>query len=172
MQHPSRASRKHVSNVSNVSAALLVAVIAAASAAAGCTKGADAARRQSEEATAEAEERAQEATLTSATFEAKEEAKKANDDALRAKGEMIAAFRLEQSDYRGRIARALDALDKEIAHPRASQAGRPGAKHGSPEAYRARRDLLKTDLDLLERSTEPDWATTRSKLDRDLAGSK
>lgn len=171
MQHPPRASRKHVSNVGAV---VIVAVIAAASAAAGCTKGADAARRQSDEATAEAEERAQEATLTGATIEVKDEAKQSNDDALRAKGEMIAAFRLEQADYRGRIARALDALDKDLATaPRqAAHPTRAGAKRGSAEALRTRRDLLKTDLELLERSTEPDWATTRSKLDRDLARSK
>ncbi len=162
MQHPSRSS-------------IVVAVVVTALGALGSAAGvgcrspsrADAARRQSDEATAEAEEKAQEATLTSATIEVKDEARQSADDALRAKGELIAAFRLEQSDYRGRIQRALDGLDKEISGVRLASARRGGLRD-----LQARRDLLKSDLDLVERNTEPDWATTRIKLDRDLRGTK
>ena len=32
----------------------------------------------------------------------------------------------------------------------------------------SRRDFLKADLDAVNRSTEPDWATLRTKADRDL----
>ena len=163
MRRPSRPS---------IVVALAVSALGALGSAAGMgcrsPSRADAARRQSDEATAEAEEKAQEATLTSATMEVKDEARQSADDALRAKGEMIAAFRLEQSDYRGRIQRALDGLDKEIGRVRLASARRGGALRD----LQARRDLLKSDLDLVERSTEPDWATARIKLDRDLRGTK
>lgn len=160
MQHPSRSS---------IALALAITALGALGSV-GCRNPsrADAARRLSDEATAEAEEKAQEATLTSATMEVKDEARQSADDALRAKGELIAAFRLEQSDYRGRIQRALDGLDKEIARIRLASARRGAALRD----LQARRDLLKSDLDLVERSTEPDWATTRIKLDRDLKGTK
>ncbi len=134
----------------------------------GCHRSSDAARRQSEQATAEAEEKAQEASLTSAALEAKDEAREAGEEAQRANGEMIAAFRLEQSDYRGRLQRALDLLDGEMVRVR-----RPGDLGGAQVPRRAsdlqaRRLMLKADLVAVDRSTEQDWATLRAKVERDL----
>lgn len=113
----------------------------------GCQGRSAAVRREADRATAEAESRAQEATITSAAIvPAPEE----GDDAT------TAAFRLEQYDYRGRLSVALDQLDKAVLHSRASR------------DLRARRALLKADLEAVERSTETDWATLRTKLERDL----
>jgi hypothetical protein len=146
---------------------LALAVLGAAGA--GCHRTpSDAARRQSEQATAEAEEKAQEASLTSATLEAKDEAREAGDEAQRARGEMIAAFQLEQSDYRSRLQQALDLLDGEMARTHRNGDGRSGRASD----LRARRALLKADLVSVDRSTEQDWATLRTKVERDLASGK
>jgi hypothetical protein len=135
------------------------ALAALATATAGCHRTSDAERRQSEQATAEAEEKAaeekaQEASLTSATLDA-------------ARDEMNAAFRMEQSDYRGRLQHALDLLDGEVV--RARRAGEPRARKND---LRARRSLLKDDLVAVDRSTEQDWATLRTKVERDLETGK
>jgi hypothetical protein len=121
----------------------------AAALAGGCHDDREAERRESARATATAEQMASEGTLTSATVE--KPASSAETE--RARGEIVAAFQLEQADYRGRLRRALDALDKEAGR------GRPGD----------RRALLKADLDAVDRATEQDWATLRTKVDRDLA---
>lgn len=145
------------------SAPSLIPLFAAAAlgllAAAGCQKDSAAARRASAEATAEAEEKAQEVSLTSATMEPEADAQNASGEAMRANDELIAAFRLEQSDYRSRLQRTLDQLDAEVRHPRGARRARD---------LRARRDLLKADLEAVERSTEQDWATLRTKVERDL----
>jgi hypothetical protein len=133
---------------------------------AGCHKDSDVKRRASDEATAEAEQKAQEASLTSATVEAADAAQQADEEALRARGEMIAAFRLEQSDYRGRLQHALDQLDKALVRSRASRGDVRVTE------LRARRDLLKADLDAVARATEPDWATLRTKVERDLESAR
>jgi hypothetical protein len=147
------------------SAPSLVALVAAAAlgllAATGCQKESAAARRASDRATAQAEEKAQEASLTSATLEA--DAQASTDEALRARDELIAAFLLEQSDYRSRLQRALDQLDAEIRHARPARRG-----EGRVRDLRARRNLLKADLQAVDRSTEQDWATLRTKVERDL----
>jgi hypothetical protein len=134
---------------------------------AGCHADSDEKKRASDEATAAAEQMAQEASLTSATVEARDVAQTSADDALRARGEMIAAFRLEQSDYRSRLQHSLDQLDKAILRSR--QAPRGDAR---VTELRARRDLLKSDLDAVGRATEPDWATLRTKVEHDLESAR
>ena len=143
---------------------LLALTLAALGLATGCHERSDAARRQAAQATAEAEEKAQEASLTSAMVETKDEAREAGDDAQRARGEMVAAFHLEQADYRARLQHTLDLLDHAVARPR-----RGGAQPESRAAeLRSRRDLLKADLVAVDRSTEQDWATLRTRVERDL----
>jgi hypothetical protein len=121
----------------------------------GCHGRSASARHESDRATAEAEAKAQEVTLTSAELEspaadARSSARTTGDD------EMNAAFRLEQSDYRSRLQVALDQLDRAVLRTRPSR------------DLRTHRALLKADLDAVERSTEQDWATLRTKLERDL----
>ncbi len=130
----------------------------------GCHGSSETARAKAEQATAKAEEQAQEASLTSATLDAKDQQREAGEEAQRARGEMIAAFRLEQSDYRGRLQQALDLLDGELVH-----AHRTGEAHNGASDLRARRALLKADLVAVDRSTEQDWATLRTKVEHDLA---
>jgi hypothetical protein len=138
-----------------------MALVVAAALACGCREDREAGRRESAEATATAEQMASEGTLTGATVEQPE----SPAEAERARGEIIAAFRLEQADYRLRLQRALDALDKEVAHARQAVADRETRL----KELRARRSRLKADLDAVDRCTEQDWATLRTKVDRDLA---
>ena len=142
--------------------ALGLAVLAPAMA--GCHGRSDVARARAEQATAMAEEQAQEASLTSASLDAKDQQREAGEEAQRARGEMIAAFRLEQSDYRGRLQQALDLLDGEVV--RAHRAGE--SRHARTGDLHARRALLKADLVAVDRSTEQDWATLRTKVEHDL----
>lgn len=143
---------------------------------AGCDRRSDAERRASERATANAEEIAQETTITSAAFDAdggsaeeRSQGAAAGDaDAQRARGEMVAAFRLEQSDYRARLEGALNQLDKAVARAKPN-----GARHGTAgeartRELRERRARLKADLEAVDRSTEQDWATLRTRIERDL----
>jgi hypothetical protein len=124
---------------------------------AGCRGRSAAAHQESERATAEAEARAGEATTTSAELSV-------DDAATSVRGpvdsEMAAAFRLEQSDYRNRLQIALDQLDTAV---RRSARG-DSRRHDLSE----QRALLKSDLVAVDRSTEQDWATLRTKLERDL----
>jgi hypothetical protein len=121
----------------------------------GCRGRSATARRDDDLATSEAEAKAkaQEVTITGAELAPR--ASEATAQAARDE-EMTAAFRLEQSDYRGRLQMALDQLDRAILHSRSGD-------------LRARRRLLKADLEAIDRCTEHDWATLRPKLERDLA---
>lgn len=144
---------------------MLATVVVALGLATGC-RGSDAARRQAAQATAEAEEKAQEASLTSASFETKDDVREAGEEAQRARGEMVAAFLLEQADYRARLQHTLDLLDHDVARPHRVAGG--AQRESRIGALRARRDLLKGDLVAVDRSTEQDWATLRTKVERDL----
>ena len=141
------------------------ALLATATLVFGCRNAREAERREADKATASAEENARESTLTCATLEPSAPDARANDEAaLRARNEVIAAFRLEQADFRNRLQHALEALDTEIL--RARRASRRNEARLAD--LRARRDLLKSDLEAVNRSIEPDWATLRTKVDRDL----
>lgn len=140
----------------------------------GCGKSADMKRREaalSAQATAAAEEIASEATLTSASSAVVDSSPRATEGGeaeVRAKGETVAAFRLEQSDFRVRLRDALDSLDRDLAHARRTTPPATRQNDTNLRDLRAKRALLKTDLDAVERTTEPDWATLRTKLERDL----
>jgi hypothetical protein len=149
-----------------ISLLAVFALAALGAATTGCHRStSDTERQKAVQATAEAEEKAQEGSLTSAAIEPPaDEAREAGDEATRARGEVIAAFHLEQADYRGRLQRALDRLDGEVT--RARRAGdQRSARSGD---LGARRALLKTDLVSVDRSTEQDWATLRTRVERDL----
>jgi hypothetical protein len=148
-------------------AARKATLLAAATVVGACRDHREMARREAAEATAAAEQIASEGTLTSATVEAP--ASRADADVERARGEIIAAFRLEEADYRTRLQRALDALDEDVKDiARAHQGGE--YRDGRLAELRVRRALLKEDLEAVDRATEQDWATLRTKVDRDLGG--
>ena len=132
---------------------LLVATIAL-SLASGCRENAEAERRESARANATAEAIAQKTSVTSISSATCDEVDE---------GKIVAAFQLEQGDYRARLRTALDALDKDVARARP-----PGRHDDAVKALRDHRLLLKVDLDAVDRSTELDWATLRAKVDRDL----
>jgi hypothetical protein len=136
------------STVTSLRTALVVLVVALASAACRTSAADQSAARR---ATAEAEEKASETTLTSAAIEPREEALADVDGALRE----------QQLDYRRRLQSALDALD----------AGRADAKKRGPahaKVLDARREVLKRDLDALDRTTAQEWAALKARIDRDL----
>ena len=130
---------------------VIVGALAVAVAGAGCHGRSASVRRASDQATAEAEAKAQETTITSAELDQTAAGARTTGD-----DEMNAAFRLERSDYRERLQVALDQLDRAVLRTRPSR------------DLRTRRAVLKSDLDAIERSTEQDWATLRTKLERDL----
>jgi hypothetical protein len=137
--------------------AVLLCALGVVAAQLDCRGRAAEARREADRATVEAEERAQQTTITSAVTERSgPEGARRNE----ARAELNAAFDLERSDYRGRLEVALDQLD------RAVQASRVARRSSE---LRARRRLLKSDLEAVDRSTEQDWAPLRTRLERDLA---
>jgi hypothetical protein len=147
------------SRASRVAATFALAVLAP-----HCRPGTtEAERRASEAATAAAEDIARESTLTSATLAVGSEGE-ADDGALESRAQAT-AFVLEQSDYRSRLQQALDRLDGAIA---AERRGSPRADSMRGRELRARRALLKDDLDAVRRATTQDWATLRRKVERDL----
>ena len=133
-------------------------VLAVAVSVVGCHGRSASVRREGDLATAEAEAKAHEVTLTSAELDSsgRPTGLPPSGASSAADNEMNAAFRLEQSDYRARLLVRLDQLDRAVLR------ARPGSD------LRARRALLKSDLDAVNRSTEQDWATLRTKLERDL----
>jgi hypothetical protein len=137
--------------------------VAAALLAHGCSKTSEHERREAERATSEAEQRASETSLTSATLEGADDAREAEDAALRERADMMAAVRREQLAYRATIREALDALDADLS----AEEGRDvGGRHGDPRV--ARREALKEDLLALDASTGQDWATLKARIDRHL----
>lgn len=133
---------------------LLVATIAL-SLASGCRENREAERRESARANATAEAIAQKTSVTSISSATVDEVDE---------GKIVAAFQLDQDGYRARLQTALDALDKEVS----ARARQPGRHDDAVKALRDHRLLLKVDLDAVDRSTELDWATLRTKVDRDL----
>lgn len=132
----------------------------------GCRSRREAERQDGDQATAEAEEQAREVTLTGATLDAKDDARAADESARRATDEVVGAFRLEQADYRKRLQRAIGSIESREM----SADGTDKKASDTTRELRIRRDLLKSDLEALDRSTEPDWATLRNKIERDLHG--
>ena len=139
-------------------AVILMGVLCVAGLGVDCHRRSAGARRESDRATAAAEAMAQQATITSAEVDA---------SATSGGDETSAAFRLEQSDYRRRLQVALDQLDRAVLRSGRSRAdAAPSGRH--VHELRSRRALLRSDLEAVDRSTEQDWATLRTKLERDL----
>jgi hypothetical protein len=125
---------------------LLLAMLAAVTA---CRKGAESQRHEAERATEKAEETAREVTLTSGTLDnddaAREEAREAEDKALRAQGE---------------IRKELDEIDGALSSTRDAKRREPIVR---------RREALAADLGALDRSTQQDWPMLKTRIDRDLS---
>jgi hypothetical protein len=142
-------------------------------------------------------QQASSATITSGTLDksdAEERAIAAEDEALREQAEALASLRREQLDYRGRVQHAIDELDQQLAGVRqkiegavpgddaktAKEAkegdGAKGAAAKAPakldtqaKALLSRREILKKDMEAIDRSTAEDWPTVKARLDEDLA---
>jgi len=138
---------------------MVVSVMATALVSGACRKSAAEERREADQATMEAEQKASETSLTSA------EVGEAQDRALREQAEAITTARNEQLEYRGKLQAALDELDVK----------RREAKKRGPSYVKgvdARREVLKHHLDALDRTTDTEWAALKAKIDRDLKGDR
>lgn len=149
---------------------VLVSVAVAALSAGACRRSSEEQRREAEKATEEAEEKASQTSITSAELSrgdlgagagADEEARVAHERALREHAEAIVVAREEQLEYRAKLQAALDRLDM-----KRRDAKKRGQVH--LEAIDANRELLKHDLDALDRVTDTEWASMKAKIDRDL----
>lgn len=142
----------------------LVSVFVVASLASACRPNAEQKQSAAARATAEAEERASQTTITSGVVDDAADASiTGDDDAIRAKAEAIAAFRSEEAEYRGKLQAEIDRLDHRIGESK-----KKGRSAPVPRDLETRREILLKDLASIDRSTEQDWATLRPKLDRDL----
>lgn len=149
-------------------AILTVSVVATALSGAACRKSSEEQQREAQKATEEAEQKASQVSQTTITSgelgaseDLTEEAREARERALREQAEAITTARNEQLEYRGDLQSALDRLDKK----------RREAKKRGPsyvKAIDARREVLKHDLDALDRTTDGEWASLKAKIDRDL----
>lgn len=136
--------------------AVLLLAVPLVVAGAGCKRTSAHDQRLGDEATEEAETRAQEGTAISTTTITSADL----DGGAGAKDLSGTSFRAEQDDYRVRLRDALDL-----------QESRARARTQDPNSVArraARRDLLTRDIELLERSTEATWATARATIERDL----
>jgi hypothetical protein len=105
---------------------------------------------EEQRATMEAEQRASQISTTSA------------DVASRSQTDTVVVTRREQLQYRGKLAGALDDLDAKRDDARK----RGGAVRVA--AIDGRRELLRNDLDALDRTTDAEWGGLKVKIERDL----
>lgn len=122
----------------------IVTLVLAASALGGC-------RKSSEEQRAEA-------------LRAQERAQQAIDRADEERREMLAAIAHERSAYIDKLDKEVRAIDKRVVSL--------SDEEGDAERNRlvARRELLRSDIDLVQSSTETNWDEVKTKVERDLSG--
>lgn len=150
---------------------MVVSVVLTALSSAACRKSSEKQLREAQAATEEAEQKASKTTVTSGELpgsgavddDAAKEARAARERALRERAEAITTARNEQLEYRGKLQAALDQLDA-----KRREAKTRGHGHVHVNALDARRELLKHDLDSLDRTTDTEWASLKAKIDRDL----
>lgn len=147
---------------------LTLSVVATALSGTACRKSSEEQQREAQKATEEAEQKASQVSQTTITSgeiagddDSSEEVRVARERALREQAEAITTARNEQLEYRTNLQSALDRLDKKRL-----EAKKRGASH--VKAIDARREVLKQDLDALDRTTDPQWASLKAKIDRDL----
>lgn len=147
---------------------LIAGVVVTALSGGACRKSSEEQQREARKATAEAEQQASQVSQTTITSgelspddDATEEARVARERALREQAEAITTARNEQLESRGNLQSALDHLDK-----KRREAKKRGASY--VKAIDARREVLKQDLDALDRTTDTEWASLKAKIDRDL----
>jgi hypothetical protein len=147
---------------------VVVSVVVTALSASACRKSSEEQQREAQKATEEAEQQASQASQTTITSgelagddDATEGARVARERALREQAEAITTARNEQLEYRGKLQSALDRLDKKRV-----EAKKRGPSH--VKAIDARREVLKHDLDAIDRTADTEWASLKAKVDRDL----
>lgn len=95
---------------------------------------------------------------------AEERAEQAIGKADEERRELLAAIARERSSTIDRLDKEVRAIDKQVvALP---------DEEGSAERDRlvGRRELLRSDMDLVQSSTEANWAEVKAKVERDLSG--
>ncbi len=94
---------------------------------------------------------------------AEERAQQAIAKADEERRELLAAIARERSTTIEKLDREIRAIDKEVvALPEEGDAER--------DRLVARRELLRSDIDLVQSSTEANWAEVKAKVERDLSG--
>lgn len=94
---------------------------------------------------------------------AEERAQQAIAKADEERRELLAAIARERSATIEKLDREVRAIDKEVvALPEEGDAER--------DRLVARRELLRSDMDLVQSSTEANWAEVKAKVERDLSG--
>jgi hypothetical protein len=144
--------------------ATLAVVLASLVVAAGCRR-----RDADERANQQAEHIAQETTITSGELD---RGRDETDESLRKRADDLVAFRRDQIDFQDRLKKDIDAIDGQVATLRAAIEAR-GPSDSRDDTVRmrtllARRELLKGDLEAIERSTEADWPAVKTRIGHDL----
>jgi hypothetical protein len=131
-----------------VAFALTLGVLGAASSA--CNKSVENQRAEAEKAGAKAKEKARSAQ--EATHEAAEE-----------HNELLAAIARERKEYIVKLDEEVRAIERRIL------ALDPIVDTYERDRLTQRRELLRADLDAIQKSTNETWAAVKAKIDRDLA---
>lgn len=141
---PRHLSRRLLASAGMTSRAWIVTLVLAAAAMGGCKKSAE-------------KERAE-------ALRAQERAQKAIDQADEERRELLAAVARERSETIDKLDKEVRAIDKQVvALPEDG---------GTAERDRlvGRRELLRSDIDLVQGSTEANWDEVKAKVERDLSG--
>jgi hypothetical protein len=119
-----------------------------------------------------AERIAQDTTITGGELTRTEAGADTMDDALRTEAAALAAFRREQSDAKGVVQEEIDRIDEQLATLRqVVTEQRGGSRKDAARAHTlaGRRELLRKDMDAIDRATETDWPALRHRIARDVA---
>jgi hypothetical protein len=155
--------------------------VLALSAVTACQNKADRDLAKAEEAQREANEKAstaqQEANkkIDEAHRQANENMQKAQSKAAEEMNAAVASFNKDRGDYREKVQKEIDQVDKTLSDARAKDAKATPKEKAELQATtrdcQARRELLVADIRSIDTSTKDGWSIVRVNLDRDLGAS-
>jgi hypothetical protein len=154
------------------------AVIALSLVALGCENKADRDQARAEQAQREANEKAASAQreanekIDQAQREANDQMQKAQTKAAEDKNAAIASFNKDRGDYREKVQKNIDDVDKTLSDVRTKEAGKSARDKADLEASaklcQTRRDALTNDMRQIDSVTQENWTALRTSVDRDL----